>query len=85
VAKRKRKSSAAGVAGFLGLGLDDASGHSRVTQTDHFLLAGGSAETHERLQETAIRFEERLEKTGRPLPQLPREQVIDMLRQARRE
>jgi hypothetical protein len=84
VAKRKRKSSA-GVAGFLGLGLDDPSGHSRVTQTDHFLLAGGSAETHERLQETAIRFEERLEKAGRPLPDLPREQVIDMLRQARRE
>ena len=51
------------VIGFLGVGLD-GDGHRRVTECDHFLLVGGSAETHERMQETAIKFGEALERRG---------------------
>ena len=61
--KRRPASAAPEVVGFLGIGLD-SDGHRRVTQADHFLLVGGSAETHERMQETVIKFEEALDKSG---------------------
>ena len=69
------------VVGFLGVGLD-GDGHRRVTQADHFLLVGGSAETHERMQETAVRFAEELEKRGRPLRETPVREALEMLREA---
>src|SRR5262245_50507238 len=50
------------VAGVLGVGLDGDDGHKRVTRTEEMVLVGGSAETNERMQETAIRLAEALEK-----------------------
>jgi hypothetical protein len=46
-------------------------------------LVGGSAETHERMQETAIRFEEALEGRGKSLAQTEVAEVIDLLHEAR--
>ena len=43
---------------------------------------GGSAETHERMQDTAVRFEEALKGTGRPLSATPPEKAVDLLRKA---
>lgn len=44
---------------LLGLGLDNEDGHKRITQGEDFSLVGGSAETHERMTETAVKtFEE---------------------------
>ena len=63
----KPRPPAAQVLGFLGVGLD-GDGHRRVTECDHFVLVGGSAETHERMQETAIRFGEALGRRGKRLP-----------------
>ena len=85
MAKKKKRRPQGQVVGLLGVGIDGDDGESRITQTDHFVLAGGSAETHERMQETAARFEERLDATGKPLVALPVAQVVDLLRQARRE
>jgi predicted DNA-binding protein len=45
-------------------------------------LVGGSAETHERMQETAIRFSENLEKRGKTLQQASVREVLDLLREA---
>jgi len=70
------------VVGFLGVGLDGGDGHKRITQSDHFVLLGGSAETHERMQDTVVRFEEALKDTGKPLKETPPEQVLDLLREA---
>jgi hypothetical protein len=44
---------------LLGLGLD-GDGQKRVTVGKNFFLAGGSAPTHERMQEKAIKFNEEL-------------------------
>jgi hypothetical protein len=74
---------AAQVVGFLGVGLD-GDGHRRVTQAEHFLLVGGSAETHERMQETVVRFEEALDKRGKQLRDVSPEEAVDLLRDARR-
>ena len=55
----------------------------RYTRSDHFLLLGGSRETHERMQDTAIRFDEALEKAGKKLPETTLEELIDLLHEIR--
>ena len=51
---------------LLGLGLD-GDGQKRVTVGKNFLLAGGSAPTHERMQEKAIKFNEELDRRRKRL------------------
>ena len=70
------------ILGFLGVGLDGTDGHRCITRSEHFLLVGGSAETHERMQDTAIRFGEALERRGKTLPEASVEEVVDLLRES---
>ena len=70
------------IMGFLGVGLDGKDGHQRLTQSEEFLLVGGSAETHERMQETAIRFGEALRKRGKALRETSTEEALDLLRES---
>jgi hypothetical protein len=76
---RKTRPEAPQVVGFLGIGLDD-DGHRRVTKADHFLLVGGSADTHERMQETVVKFEEALDKSGKRLDDISPQEAADLLR-----
>lgn len=78
---RKRKPKAR-VKGILGVGLDNQDGEKRITRTPEMVLLGGSKETHEQMQETAIRFGEGLEKTGKSLPEVSVKQVLELLREA---
>ena len=80
--KRSGRITGPKVAGIVGLGLDSEDGHKRVTQTDEMLLVGGSEQTHEQMQETAIRFSEGLEKRGKALPEVSVREAIDLLREA---
>ena len=70
------------VQGVLGLGLDAADGQKRVTRTEEMVLVGGSHETHERMQEAAIRFSEALEKKGKKLQETTVREAMEMLREA---
>ena len=70
------------VVGFLGVGLDNKDGHQRVTQSEHFFLIGGSAETHERMQDTAIRFAVSLDERGKKLEETSVDEALDLLRDA---
>jgi hypothetical protein len=70
------------VVGFLGVGLDSEEGQQRLTRSEHFLLVGGSAETHERMQDTAIRFDEALKQRGKNLQETSAEEAVDLLRKA---
>ena len=70
------------VLGFLGVGLDNQDEHKRVTRSEHFLIVGGSAETHERMQDTAIRFDDKLKQKGKTLRDTEPEEVLDILRDA---
>lgn len=70
------------VVGFVGVGLDNKDGHARVTKSEHFFLVGGSQETHERMQDTAIRFSEGLQKRGKKLQETPVEEVIEIFHEA---
>ena len=84
--KRKRKDAAkeaAEVIGFLGVGLDNQDGHTRLTRSDNFVLWGGSQDTHERMQDTAIHFTEELDKKGKTLHEATLEEVLELLFRAR--
>jgi len=68
--------------GFLGVGLDNQDEHKRITRSEHFLLLGGSEETHEQMQDTAIRFAESLKKRGKALQETSTQEALDLLRDA---
>lgn len=80
--RKAKKKAEPKVEGILGIGLDAEDGHRRITQTDEMVLVGGSESTHERMQETAIRFGEELEKRGKTLPETTVREAIDLLREA---
>ena len=68
------KKAPSGKAGLLGVGLDNADGHKRITTGDQFVLVGGSAETHERMAETTIKTFEELKRRAKHLENVdPRE------------
>ena len=66
---------------LLGVGLD-SDGHKRVTRGDNFYLAGGSEETHERMAETVIKFNEKLSRRGKQLHELSREEFTDLMHES---
>lgn len=80
---RPNEQDRARVLALLGVGLDNDDGHQRITRSESFLLVGGSAETHERMQETAIRFEEGLQRRGKTLARADVAEVVDLLHEAR--
>ena len=63
----------------MGLGLDNKDGHSRVTKGENFLLVGGSEETHERMGETAVKFNEKLSSKGKRLEDISKKEFIDII------
>jgi hypothetical protein len=73
----KGDSKSARRAMLLGLGLD-SDGHKRVTRGENFLLAGGSAETHEAMTEKAIKINEKLAARGKRLETVSRQEFDDI-------
>jgi DNA anti-recombination protein RmuC len=69
------------VVALLGLGLDNEDGHQRLTRNEHFLLIGGSADTHEQMQETAIKFSEALKRRGKELNEAPLREVLEIFQE----
>ena len=67
---------------MMGLGLDNKDKHKRVTKGDNFYLVGGSEETHERMVETSIKVNEKLDKKGKELSELSKEEFGDIVREA---
>ena len=64
---------------LLGMGFDHADGQKRITKGDNFCLVGGSEETHERMTETTIKFNEKLARKGKHLAELSREEFRDIM------
>ena len=65
---------------LLGLGLDGDDGHQRITRGDELLILGGSQETHERMQEHAIKVREHLDSRGKTLTECSLNEVREILR-----
>jgi hypothetical protein len=79
---KKREKGQKEVIGLIGVGLDNKDGHKRVTESEYFLLLGGSEATHERMQDTVVKFTEALHRRGKRLPDASAEEVIDLLRES---
>lgn len=73
--KPKKKS----VAGLFGLGLDNEDGHKRITQSERFAIVGGSEETHSRMTETLVKTFETLDREGKELNQLEKQELADLI------
>ena len=67
---------------LVGMGLDNTDGHKRVTEGENFCLVGGSEETHDRMTETAIKFNEKLARKGKRLSDLSPEEFRDMMQES---
>jgi hypothetical protein len=63
---------------LLGVGLDNEDGHVRLTRGRNFDLVGGSAETHDSMQEKCIKFNENLDARGKRLEDLSRDEFLGM-------
>lgn len=63
---------------LLGLGFDAKDGHLRITKGDNFRLFGGSEETHEIMQEKAIKFNEQLDRRNKNLEDISDKEFLDI-------
>jgi hypothetical protein len=63
---------------LLGLGLDNKDGHVRVTKGKNFRLYGGSDETHQCMQEKAIKVNEQLSKRRKTLDDINKEEFHEI-------
>ena len=79
---RKPKNKEPELVGLLGVGLDNQDGHKRITRGDEFLLVGGSEETHEHMQDVAIRVTESLQTRGKRLQDTSAQEVADLIHKA---
>lgn len=76
---KKRKKKPAPRAALLGLGLDNADGHKRITTGEQFAIVGGSAETHDRMTETVVKTFEELKTRGKNLHQIEPAELAEIL------
>lgn len=65
---------------LLGMGLDSKDGHVRITKGDNYRLYGGSKQTHEMMQEKAVKFNEQLVKRGKKLDDITKDEFVDISR-----
>ena len=63
---------------LFGVGFDHQDGHKRVTKGSNFLLLGGSKETHEEMQEKAIKLNEALKRKKKNLDQVGLRELKDI-------
>ncbi len=68
---------------LVGIGLDNDDGHKRLTRAEHFILAGGSEETHGRMTETALKTMETLAQRGKTLGTVEREELREIIHHSR--
>ena len=77
IRRRKPKS-----AHLLGLGLDDADGHKRLTSAEQFTIVGGSEETHGRMTETVIKTFETLKRRHKSLQAVEPKELVEIIQQS---
>ena len=80
MSKKKKPNSAVGA--LVGIGLDHADGHKRVTTGEQFAIVGGSAETHEKMTETVVKTFEELKSRGKQIHEVERQELADIIKKS---
>jgi hypothetical protein len=75
----KKRKPGAPRPGLLGVGLDNDDGHKRITAGEQFAILGGSADTHERLTETAVKTFEELKNRGKSLADVEHTELAEII------
>ena len=63
---------------LLGMGFDCKDGHIRITKGKDFRLYGGSDQTHKLMQEKAIKFNEQLDRRGKTINDISKEEFYEI-------
>ncbi|MGE0608545.1 MAG: hypothetical protein AB7O62_15725, partial [Pirellulales bacterium] len=58
--------------------------HKRLTRGKHFVQMGGSEETHAKMQETAIKMNEKLDQRGKRLEEVSVRELRDIFHEIER-
>jgi hypothetical protein len=66
-------------AALVGLAFDAEDGETRLTRGENFVLCGGSSDTHAVMQETAIKVNEHLDRSGRRLEDVSIRELRDIV------
>ncbi len=66
-------------AALIGVAFDADDGQKRITRGPNFVLAGGSSETHSRMQETAVKINEHLNSKGKQLADVSVDELRDIV------
>lgn len=74
-----QREHAAQQAHLLGIGLDNADGHKRITRAEEFSIVGGSQETHAKMQETLIKTFEDLKHRGKRLHEAEPQELAEII------
>lgn len=64
---------------LLGVGLDHTDGHKRITQSERFAILGGSEETHGRMTETVVKTFETLDRKGKTLEEVEKQELAEII------
>ncbi|MGD2175529.1 MAG: hypothetical protein PVJ27_09005 [Candidatus Brocadiaceae bacterium] len=73
------------IRGLLGVGLDGKDDEIRITRGENFYLYGGTQETHERMVETTLKFNEKVEDRGKSLPEINARELSEIARELKEE
>ena len=79
MADEKDKERPLGIKGLLGMGLDGQDGQTRISRGPNFLLYGGSKRTHERMQETALKFNEMVDERGKKIEEINHRELREIV------
>jgi len=74
-----------GIQGLLGVGLDAKDDHKRISRGPNFLLVGGSKPTHEKMQQVALKFNDRVDHRGKKLPEINRRELDEIVDEVRED
>jgi hypothetical protein len=64
---------------LLGVGLDSQDGHKRITRAEKFSIVGGSEETHGKMTETLVKTFEDLDRKGKSLENVEKNELSELL------
>ena len=71
------------IAGLLGLGFDARPDEKRVTRGKNFLLMGGSRETHGRMVDAALAFNDLVDKRGKRIEEVNARELNEIAEELR--